>query len=1414
MSEPSGGGGDVSSADVTVSKNSDEVGAPLSEVGLNPTSARPSDSNNENCAASVNGVPTEFFTHMMQMMKHMSDRIATQPSTPKVKIKDVFLPSYDPDADIGVREWCQHVTTAMETYDLSDYEVRMKAGSLLKGRARLWVDNWLVSTTTWNELRDVLITTFEPENRYSRDIVRFREHNYDNSKDIAQFLSQAWVLWRRITKDKLSNNDAVEAVIGCVGDERLRIELLNARATSVPELISVASSIRNVKRPHPGTSGTHQGPAKRPRFDKPSLFCQVCKKPGHDTRDCRYRDKTDSSQPRQHDNKTAPQNVGRPTCTFCSRVGHTYESCYKRERAVVSNVNCVGTSKLNSMPVVLGNFNILAIFDSGAECSVIRESVAAKLPGKRIDQVSYLKGLGRFTVISLSKLTTICVIDGLRVELEFHVVPDYEVCADILIGMNLVEKTNLSVLVNSRGATLVHQPVVYHVRANSEKFDNLDCDLTNDDQINELKILLNKFEHLFIHGYPHSRVNTGELEIRLKDDSKCVERRPYRLSPIEREKVRDIVKELLDHKIIRESKSPFASPIILVKKKNGKDRMCVDYRELNRNTLRDHYPLPVIADQIDQLAGGHYFSAIDMAAGFHQIPISEGSIEKTAFVTPDGLFEYLTMPFGLSNAVSVYQRCINRALAHLLSSADQVCQVYVDDVLSKCRVFAEGLSHIERILIALQEAGFSINVEKTAFFKRSIEYLGNIIADGQVSPSPRKVEALTKAPIPKTVKQVRQFNGLAGYFRRFIPNFSRVMVPLYELTKNDAKWEWNERHDEARNHIIQHLSTAPTLMLFQEDAPIELYTDASSIGYGAVLVQTVAGRQHPVAYMGQRTTDAESRYHSYELETLAVVRAVKHFRHYLYGRKFKVITDCNALKASKNKKDLLPRIHRWWAFLQNYEFEVEYRKGERLQHADFFSRNPSTEKSVNVMTRDTEWLQIEQRRDDVLRPLIETMSSNSPAEGYVLEEGVLKKTLTNAILGIHKPIVVPKSFQWSLINSYHVALHHTGWEKTLQKLRETYWFDKMNTTVRRFVDNCVVCKTSKGPSGASQVQLHPIQKPTAAFQVIHMDITGKLGTRNAEGQDEYVIVVIDAYTKYILLSYSNDKSPSSSLAALKRVVHLFGTPVQVVVDGGREFLGEFKVYSDRFGINIHSIAPGVSRANGQVERVMSTLKNALTIIKNYDTEEWQTALEALQLAFNCTPHRVTGVAPLTLLTRRQHSVPPELLRLVNIDNECIDFDLLEQHVQEKMTAAGQYDKKRFDRSKAKIRPFQRGDYVLVKNNPRNQTSLDLKYSEPYEIYRILDNDRYMVKRVTGRGRPRKVAHDQLRRAPQPGEQETVSTNSEDEPQQMAARLTYDSSTIEERVVDDTPQQATSRNIINTLQEPQPSTSHAAQLLDP
>ncbi|CAH2211400.1 jg5072 [Pararge aegeria aegeria] len=279
--------------------------------------------------------PPQFFMQMMQMMHTMSERLCAPLAESKIRIKDIYLPSFDPDTNVGIREWCQHIDKAIEAYKINDFDIRMKVCSLLKGRAKMWVDDWMVTTSTWDELRKNLITTFEPENRYSRDILRFREHVYDSSKDIAEFLSRAWVLWRRVTKDKLENEHAVEAVIGCINDERLRIELLNARATTVPELISIASSIRK-KRPQ---QSSHQGPPnKRARVSDsiPSASsCRICKRTNHATSDCRYKAKETKPEAGEKN----PKPVGVVICTYCKKPGHTYDVCYRRERSMTSNVH-------------------------------------------------------------------------------------------------------------------------------------------------------------------------------------------------------------------------------------------------------------------------------------------------------------------------------------------------------------------------------------------------------------------------------------------------------------------------------------------------------------------------------------------------------------------------------------------------------------------------------------------------------------------------------------------------------------------------------------------------------------------------------------------------------------------------------------------------------------------------------------------------------------------------------------------------------------------------------------------------------------------------------------------------------------------------------------------------------------------
>lgn len=447
------------------------------------------------------------------------------------------------------------------------------------------------------------------------------------------------------------------------------------------------------------------------------------------------------------------------------------------------------------------------------------------------------------------------------------------------------------------------------------------------------------------------------------------------------------------------------------------------------------------------------------------------------------------------------------------------------------------------------------------------------------------------------------------------------------------------------------------------------------------------------------------------------------------------------------KHELLPRIHRWLAFLQHYDFKIEYRQGARMKHADFFSRNPVA--CINLANSTDSWLKVEQRRDPDLSLIIKRIESDEEVADYRLHDQVLQKRAINDEPGLKGwKKVVPRSYQWSIINAYHTSLKHFGWEKTLSKLREEYWFPEMSNTVRQFVDNCVICKTSKGTSGARQVQMFPIPKEPTPFHTIHIDMTGRLTRRNEK--HEYVVVAIDAYTKYTLLTYATNKTATSMLSVLKKVVALFGAPKQIISDQDSAFKAEFEEYCKEHGIIQHFIAAGSSRSNGQVERTMAVIKNGLTMIRNYEPADWKKGLDGLQLAINCTKNKTTNVSPLKALTGRQCAVPAELSSLIDEEDGTVDRVQINNYIQKKIEKRAEEDKQRFDKGKAKVKRFLKGDIVLFKTNPRNQIGLDLKYPDAYEVWKILPNDRYQIKKITGRGRPKKAAHDQLRLAPKPG----------------------------------------------------------------
>jgi len=298
----------------------------------------------------------------------------------------------------------------------------------------------------------------------------------------------------------------------------------------------------------------------------------------------------------------------------------------------------------------------------------------------------------------------------------------------------------------------------------------------------------------------------------------------------------------------------------------------------------------------------------------------------------------------------------------------------MDDTMVVSSTIELGMERLRIVLDVLTAAGFSFNIAKCGFLKTTVQYLGYEVRAGELRPNPRKILALNSLPPPQTVRSVRQFIGLASYFRKFVPRFSQIMKPIYSLTSSKSVFNWNNELEDIRKNIIAILINEPVLVIFDPQHPIELHTDASSYGYGAMLMHRINGSPHVIEYFSKTTSPAESRYHSYELETLAVVESVTQFRHYLVGRTFVVYTDCNSLKSSRTKIDLTPRVHRWWAYLQSFDFKIEYREGKRMAHVDFLSRNHIQEatkvekslvpeKRVNLAEISSDWLAAEQRQD-------------------------------------------------------------------------------------------------------------------------------------------------------------------------------------------------------------------------------------------------------------------------------------------------------------------------------------------------------------------------------------------------------------------------------------------------------------------
>ena len=508
------------------------------------------------------------------------------------------------------------------------------------------------------------------------------------------------------------------------------------------------------------------------------------------------------------------------------------------------------------------------------------------------------------------------------------------------------------------------------------EFPDLSNSILNDNEKVKFKNLFNKYRNVF--AFPGDQLGRTSLVQHVIDtgDAIPIKQRPYRVSPDVKKEIDRQVDEMLEKGIIQESVSPWSSPVVLVKKKDGSFRFCVDFRKVNKVTKVDSFPMPLVADALDSLAGASVFSVLDLKSGFWQIQMQEDSKQKTAFSTHNGLYEFLTMPFGLVNSGASFQRL----MGHILRGLEyRFALIYIDDIIIFSKSVDEHLDHLEEVFRRLRDANVKLNPKKCSFVKQRVEYLGHVVTLEGISPNPDKVRVVQEYPTPTNLKELRSFLGLANYYRRFVRGFSHIANPLNALTKKNVPFVWTVACAEAFDKLKRALVSAPILAYPNFREPFLLFVDASSTGIGFTLAQIQNGKEVVIAYNGRGLNQAEQNYSTTEREALALVEGIKKFQPYLHNHKFTVVTDHSSLRWLMNVKDASGRLARWALLLQQYDFNIVHRPGRIHGNADCLSRRPYDSCAMSSLSKEgpqTPHTQEMQRRDPELAVMIDFLEND------------------------------------------------------------------------------------------------------------------------------------------------------------------------------------------------------------------------------------------------------------------------------------------------------------------------------------------------------------------------------------------------------------------------------------------------------
>ncbi|KAK1602195.1 hypothetical protein QYE76_018179 [Lolium multiflorum] len=686
-----------------------------------------------------------------------------------------------------------------------------------------------------------------------------------------------------------------------------------------------------------------------------------------------------------------------------------------------------------------------------------------------------------------------------------------------------------------------------------------------------------EFQDVFPDELPHGLPPLRGIEHRIDliPGAPLPNRAAYRTNPEDTKEIQRQIQDLLAKGYVRESLSPCAVPVILVPKPDETQRMCMDCRPINAITVRYRHPIPRLDDMLDELSGATIFSKIDLRSGYHQIRMAIGDEWKTAFKTKLGLYEWLVMPFGLSNAPSTFMRLMNHILRPLIGKS---VVVYFDDILIYSKNLEDHVQHVREVLCILRHEKLFANLPKCHFAQNKLVFLGFVVSANGIEVDSSKVEAIHNWPTPTNVGQVRSFHGLAGFYRRFVKDFSTIACPLNELTKKNVPFVWGKAQQKAFDELKKRLTEAPLLVLPDFAKTFEIECDASGLGIGGVLMQN--GK--PVAYYSEKLDGARLNYPIYDKELYALVRVLEVWQHYLWPREFIIHSDHESLKYLKSQHTLNKRHAKWVEFIESFPYVIKYKKGKDNVVADALSR-----KLTLLLTRLDFHCSIEKGIDD-----------------FYLHQGFLFKG--------NKLCVPMSSLRLLLLQESHGGglMGHFGREKTYAMLSTHYYWPRMYRDVERLCRRCTTCLQAKSSSNPCGLYT-PLPIPYAPWSDISMDFV--LGLPRTKYGHDSIFVVVDRFSKmahFIPCSRTDDASHIASLF-FREIVRLHGVPRSIVSDRDVKFMSYlWKTLMAKFNVKLLFSSSSHPQTDGQTEVHSTTMRSPFMVVYGFEPP---TAIDLLPL---------------------------------------------------------------------------------------------------------------------------------------------------------------------------------------------------------